>query len=160
MRREKDVPIDVRIAGEIVTFTYSAQIHDGIFMERPGVARYRVNGTTATRIAPVATTLAGFIDEWIHMNPADAPRWSDPDALQSRAKIQAARNNSVMEWRSFARCNGAREVGVQIDQSLYVFSIRGDRASDLRMVSVRPQHSPNCTIASFDDFTALATELP
>jgi len=158
------VPIRAQVEGDIVTFRYAAGMADGELMARPGIARYKVQRDRAIRLAPIALTLGGFTDEWIRMDTADIQPWSAPAAARAHSAVQADFSSSTFRWHSFAKCClDESEVGVLVErpQKIYVFTISGTRAADLKMTRVAGAHT--CTAHELPDTNGLkviAEELP
>jgi len=158
--------IAVKSEGDIVTFRYIAGLADAEMMERPGIARYRVESDRAVRLPPVALSLAGFIDEWLRINDTEAVPWSGSEAAPLHHAVAADFHANVFTWKSVAECAGTpatSEVRVDLHEinKTYVFVITGAHAADLKMKRVSSAHSCAArNLPDSDGFTAIARELP
>jgi hypothetical protein len=156
--------ITVTIDQDIVTFRYIAGLADAQVMQRAGIARYRISGNQARRIAPVALNIGGFVDEWIHMPDAEAARWSSPAAAREHASVRRDFSKNTFRWRSLAHCGDHAEVGVEVNDTKknYVFSISGSKAADLRMAGISGEHSCGAQVLPSQDFglAPIFAELP
>lgn len=151
-----------RIQANHVTFRYQGATGDGDFLSLPTLARYRVIDNTATRIAPLALTRAGFLHEWLQLSTNGAARWAEPQTLalhHTEAKtIQPA------QWTHAARCPGPTEIweiGLRPYESkdTYLFRLKGARAADLRLLSLHKNIQPACPAPALD-ITPLGAPLP
>jgi hypothetical protein len=68
--RVEDVAVWVR--QDVVTFWYEGGLRNADLMSVPGILRYQITGDIAAREAPVALTRAGFLQEWLNMDDAEA----------------------------------------------------------------------------------------
>jgi hypothetical protein len=149
----------IQIDKDTVQFTYysSANVIDPDSSLPLPVERYRVQGTSALRLGPIAETLAGFIDEWLGIEDGEAIRFgSAATATQHRALRRTRRSE---EWYSFtdaAECPGtppAHQVRALWDKSKRTtyFRVSGDTAATLRMESVTDSPIPGCHSSRLDD---------
>ena len=60
--------ITVGIEDNTVTFNYTTASGDPDTITRPGSARYQVQNGRPVRLAPIALSFEGFINEWLTMN--------------------------------------------------------------------------------------------
>jgi hypothetical protein len=74
---ERDFELTVKEDQFRVTFQGSQSLDAGI-LTRDYVRAFRVTGTKAERIGPLADEARGFIDEWISQPWEIAERWADP----------------------------------------------------------------------------------
>lgn len=159
----QDEDVAPRIEDSEVTFHYQGATGDGDFLSLPTLARYRVTGTTARRIAPIALTRVGFLYEWLRMSHAEAGRWADPQPLAAHHSAAAA-ISYVSEWTHVGRCPGpvvTWEIGLRPYESndTYLFRLRGARAADLHLLSIHRNAKPTCPAADPGP-SPLATPLP
>jgi hypothetical protein len=144
-----DDKLAVHLAGDTVTFNYTSGIRDPLVLLRDGIASYRVQRERATRLAPIAKSYGGFIDEWLDMDDAEAARWSTPDAARMHHRVAGKFGKDVFAWEHAADCPGSpltREIAVRAYESkqITVFRISGTSAADMRMISVADQALPSC----------------
>jgi hypothetical protein len=154
--------IKLNIAGNVVEFHYIGRLGDVVAMARTGIAKYRIEGNRATRIAPLALSIPGFMDEWLDMDESEAARWSTPAAARMHAQAKADYGDDVFEWQTFGRCGGAAELGIQFTRTkkIDVFRISGATAADLKMIGISDKHSCAARDISGGDLTEVLTELP
>jgi hypothetical protein len=154
--------VGVSMPGNIVTFLYRGPTGDGDLISGPSIARYRVAQDRAVREAPIALTRAGFLQEWLNMDEAEALRWGTAQAAAARASI----SKDGFEWARIAQCAGSPavwEVGIRPTetQRLHIFRIQGSRARELRMLGVTDHATESCVE---EDLTkglrGVAAELP
>jgi hypothetical protein len=135
-------------------------------MSVPAILRYRVTGDLAVREGPIALTRAGFLQEWLNMDDAEAARWSEPDAAGKHAAVSVAFAHDTFSWDRIARCDGSPqvwEIGVRLVEAKarYIFLMIGSRAGELRMRSIGDGPSESC--APLDvrkNLSGLGAELP
>jgi len=137
----------VSIVGEVVTFRWGTSAGDTVVLSRDAIARYRLSGPTAVRIAPIAESFGAFVDEWLKLDDQQAARWSTPEAAIAHRKLDA--HNQIFEWQSVADCPGSppfREITVEWSDSKKktVFAVSGSRVEDLRMLAIRDRPSVGC----------------
>jgi hypothetical protein len=153
------------VRGDVVTFWYDGGLPDAEMMSTPAIARYRVAENRAVREPPMALTRAGFIEEWLAMDDSEAARWSEPEALRVHRALAPAFQHDSFKWEHIGRCAGSPpvwEIGVRLDKSkkLYVFRIRGSRATELRMLAVTDRWTQSCATVPLESLGTLAKELP
>ncbi len=142
-------PVRISINRDAVTFGYTTGIGDLQLMTRPAIERYRVRGGAATREEPIARSFAGFVDEWLKFDDAEARRFGTPEA-NSRHRVLADRyRKELFRGMRVVDCPGsppAREIEVEWRDSkeISVFRITGADAASLRMESVSARVSPSC----------------
>jgi hypothetical protein len=145
-----------QIDKDTVQFTYysTANVVDPA-LPMP-VERYRVQGTRALRLGPLAETLEGFIDEWLGIEDGEAIRFGSPAAATQHRALRARRSE---EWYSFtdaAECPGTppthqvRAVWDKSKRTTY-FRVSGDTTATLRMESVADSPIPGCRSSRLDD---------
>jgi len=148
----------IQIDKDTVQFTY----YSGANVTDPGgslplpVERYRVQGTRALRLGPLAETLGGFIDEWLGIENGEAIRFGSPAAATQHRALRTRRNE---EWYSFtdaAECPGTpptHQVRALWDKSKRTtyFRVSGNTAAALRMESVTDSPFPGCRSSRLDD---------
>lgn len=89
---------------DTVTFTYTAGTGDDAVLTRDALARYRIQGGRAIRVAPLAPSFAGFIDEWLNMEDAEAARWSSPEAARQHHALAEQKGGHIFTWEHAATC--------------------------------------------------------
>jgi hypothetical protein len=141
--------VKISIEDRTVTFDYGTGMGDLAVLTRAGIARYRVQGSRATREAPIASSFGGFISEWLQMDDAEAAGWSAPAAGVSHRDVAERFKNELFEWQHVAACAGpshAREIAIRWDKSMQttIFLISASSAADMRLLSVTDQRSPSC----------------
>jgi hypothetical protein len=145
---------------EAVTFRYSSGISDIDVIVRTAIARYEVQGQ-ATRVAPIAPSYGGFIDEWLNLDDAEAARWSSPTASALRHEVSARLTQEFFIFRGAWNCAAAREIEVESNESkkLSVFRISGSTTEQMRMEAVFDRPSPGCREIDIKrDLTAVLNE--
>jgi hypothetical protein len=80
--------LDVGDAGFQVTYISYMNL-DLTMLLRIHIDHYRIIGSRATRIAPLAEKPEGFLDEWIDLPWQEAVRWSDPSNAAALEKWHA-----------------------------------------------------------------------
>ena len=165
--REPDVEdVAARVEGDVVTFLYQGIAGDGALLVTPSVLRYRVADNRITRVPPIALTRAGFIHEWLNIPEPDAIRWSEPSAMAARKAVAAEIKAHGFDWINIAVCSGPPEVwevAVRMHQTsaVYVFRIRGSKATELKMMNVARTPTPSCTSEDArDTLESIGRELP
>jgi hypothetical protein len=162
--RVEDVAVWVR--RNLVTFWYEGGLRNTDLLSVPGVLRYQVTDDVAKREGPVALTRAGFLQEWLNMDDAEAAGWSGPDAAGKHATISTAFAHGAFSWDRIARCDGSPqvwEIGVRLAEAKtrYTFLISGSRATELRMRSIGDDPSESCTPLDVrKNLSGLSAELP
>ncbi|HLJ49538.1 MAG TPA: hypothetical protein VKU01_26175 [Bryobacteraceae bacterium] len=137
-------PVKIAVGRESVTFQYTAGSKESDVLMRAAVAAYEIRGGRALRMAPLAPLYGGFVEEWLELGDAEAGRWSTPEAARAHHGVAAIQGSFT--WTRAAECPGSREIALEWGDSgkTAVFRIRGDRAVDLRMVSVSDRMSSAC----------------
>ena len=159
-----DVSAEVR--SNVVTFRYDGGIGDMDLLSASAIARYRVTGDEVTREAPVALTRAGFIREWLAMRQTDAARWAERQALAMRGTLAQELHGNLLEWVRVANCGGSPPVwgvAATIGKSNRprVFRIRGNRATELRMLSIGDKVTESCPAEDIrKSLASVGAELP
>jgi len=87
-----DDELRIGIEAEGVTFRYSSGIADTDVIVRKAIARYEVHGGHATRVAPIAPSYGGFIDEWLKLEDAEVAQWSSPAASAAASRAVSSVN--------------------------------------------------------------------
>ncbi|WP_257386428.1 hypothetical protein, partial [Tahibacter caeni] len=115
---------------------------------REYVRRYAVNGTAVERVAPVASSPRGFVDEWLVSPWAQAQRWSAADtALRAaHAQLQSLRKGgATLIFGATRQCaDGAVQVALDVGSGKRVFRIAGEPAR-YRLTAVATREDPSCT---------------
>lgn len=140
--------ITVGVENDTVTFNYTTASGDD-YLTRPGIARYRVQNGHPIRLAPIAASLEGFINEWLTMNDSEAARWSTSQASVHHNELAARFQKDVIVLQQAASCPGTpptREVAVQGGESkqVTVFRITASSLPEMRIVAVSDSLSPGC----------------
>ncbi len=159
---------DVKIAveGDTVSFKYGTDMLDTVVNVRAGIARYRIDGRHAIRHAPIASSFAGLLDEWLRMSDADAHRSAFVEANTHHRQAAARFNGDLINWQRVADCPGSppsRELTIQSDKSKQTasFRIRASSAAEMRMESVTDKPSPACReIDMGKELSRILTEPP
>ncbi len=148
----------IQIDKDAVQFTYysNANVIDPDGSLPLPVVRYRVQGTRALRLTPLAETLGGFIDEWLGLEDGEAIRFGSAATATQHRALRTRRNE---EWYSFtdaAECPGTpptHQVRALWDKSKRTtyFHVIGDTAATLRMESVTDSPIPGCRSSRLDD---------
>jgi len=148
----------IQIEKDTVQFTYYsfANVSDPDGSLPLPVERYRVRGTRALRLGPLAETLGGFIDEWLGIEDGEAVRFGSPATATQLRALRTRRNE---EWYSFtdaAECPGTpptHQVRALWDESKRTtyFRVSGDTAATLRMESVSGSPIPGCRSSRLDN---------
>jgi hypothetical protein len=164
--RDRVEDVAVWVQRDVVSFWYEGGLRNEDLLSVPGILRYRVTGDLAVREGPVALTRAGFLQEWLNMDDAEAARWSEPDAAGKHAAISTAFAHDAFSWDRIARCDGSSqvwEVGIRLAEAKtrYVFRITGSRAGELRMSSSGNDPAEFCTPLDWrKNLSAIGSELP
>ena len=90
-------------------------------------------------------------------NPLD---WATPEALQQRAAAAAELDHGTFEWGRVANCGGGVwDIAVTMTKpdTLRVFRVGGNRATELRMLNISEAPDESCHID--DDITVVTREL-
>jgi hypothetical protein len=154
------------VRGETVTFFYDGGVPDADLLETPSIARYRIANGRAIHVSPIALTRAGFIQEWLTLDDIDPADYAAPEAVAARAKTARDLRNQSLEWQSVTRCPGTPpiwEIAVQTDKPprTVVFRIAGERATQLRMISIGNRTTPSCArIDISKNLGSVGSELP
>jgi hypothetical protein len=148
----------IQIDKDTVQFTYysGANVADPDGSLPLPVERYRVQGTRALRLGPLAETLGRFIDEWLGLEDSEAIRFGSPATATQHRALRVRRSE---EWYSFtdaAVCPGTpptHQVRALWDKSKRTtyFRVSGDTAATLRMESVADSPIPGCRSSRLDD---------
>jgi hypothetical protein len=164
--RDRVEDVAVWVQRDLVTFWYEGGIQNSDLVSVPAILRYRVTGDLAVREGPIALTRAGFLQEWLNMDDAEAARWSEPDAAGKHAPASVAFAHDTFLWDRIARCDSSPQVwelGVRLVEAKarYIFLMIGSRAGELRMRSIGD--NPNESCAPMDvrkKLGGLGAELP
>jgi len=114
---------------------------------REYVRRYAVNGARAERVAPVAATPRGFVEEWLVSAWPQAQRWSaaDPALQAAHARLQAASKSAATTFGATRQCaDGSTQVQLTIQDGGRYFRIEG-RPVSYRLKAIAAQADPSCT---------------
>ena len=148
------------------TFDWATASGESEVMIRRGLAIYRVESGHAVRVAPIATSLGGFIDEWLTMDASDAARWATPEAANRHYEIAAKFERNTLDWRLVTECKATtptREVTARVgnsDQSV-TFRVLTSTAAQMRMISISDAVSSDCQeIATPEILPLIYAELP
>ena len=142
-----DEEVKIRIQNDLVTFRYSAGMHDTVIDGREGIASYEIENGKTIRQAPIASQFGGFIDEWLLLDDEDAARFSSPAAARLHHEIAARFKKEPFDWQHAADCPGpAREIAVRGDESeqTTVFLIASSSIAEMRMLSISDKINPSC----------------
>jgi hypothetical protein len=153
--------IKISVSGNVVTFLYTASMFDGEYMARPAIARYLVSGNAATRIAPIALSRMGFVDEWARLDTADVAKYAPPEAIRASVDATALFEKASFGFDAIRDCgNSAWEIVLspafdhkESAPRFYVL-ISGSTASELRIVRAGRQPQSGCVAASHDLLSA------
>lgn len=160
----KDWDVKFQIGIDVATFRYAANMSDAQIMIRPGIEIYRVKNGHARRVAPIALTRGGFIDEWLNLDPADVPRWSSPEAAAAHQQAAVLFLGRAFEWDHVAKCSGSKwEIGIRTltSKETRIFLMDAPNAAAMRMLKVSEERSPSCVPVDITgDLTSIAGELP
>jgi len=156
-----DDELRIGIEAEGVTFRYSSGIADTDVIVRKAIARYEVHGGHATRVAPIAPSYGGFIDEWLKLEDAEVAQWSSPAASRRHHELSAQLTQELFILRGAWNCPGGREIEVESDESkkVFVFRIFGSTIEQMRMEAVSDRPSPGCQEINIrKDLTSILSE--
>jgi hypothetical protein len=156
------------IQDDVVTFRYTANLGDADLMARPAIARYTITSQGAVRIAPIALSRVGFVDEWLNMDRREAARWSTPQAAAQHDAVTAWFKRQAMKFAGISHCPGLTsvwEIGIArltlhdepTKKWFFVMSEAG--ASQMRMLGIGTSPRPGCIVVSEKPFEVLAEEL-
>ena len=116
---------------------------------REYVRRWEISGSTAKRVAPVASSARDFVEEWIVSPWAQAKNWSKQpaslEAAHSRLSAERARHGSV-EFGPVMTC-ASDDTQIELrheDDSATYFRVAGND-SDYAMTRVDDTPEPDCT---------------
>ncbi len=129
--------VELRFRGASVDF----DVHNREF-----VRRYAVNGAQVERIAPVAATPRGFVDEWLVSDWSQAQRWSaaDPVLQAAHAQLRTTRQGVTTRFRATRQCgDGSAQVQLDLDDGAHYFRIEG-RPANYRLKTVATAADPSC----------------
>jgi hypothetical protein len=98
-------------------FEGNQKLDSGVFA-RTHVACYRIASKRATRIPPLASSAAGFLDEWAHMPWRDAERWSRSPELARAGHDTLGTNDEYHEFDFVQPCPGGNkwQIGVKLSE--------------------------------------------
>lgn len=146
----------IQVDKDAVQFTYYS-MDNVVHPNGPlPVERYRVQGTQALRIAPLAQTVEGFIDDWLAADDSSAARFSSPAAAAQHHKLMTVRREESYDLTEATECPGTppiREIRAVSSESKQVtfFRISGATAATLRMEFTSVTPTPGCRPSSLDD---------
>jgi hypothetical protein len=137
----------LRVDAAHAELRYHGSSLDPAVHNREFVRRYAVNGAQVERVAPVAATPRGFVDEWMVSDWPQAQRWSAADAALQTAHTQLAvlREGAILTFGATRQCaDGSVQVAFDIDGSERFLRVAGQPAS-YRLKAVATQADPSCT---------------
>ncbi|WP_386065648.1 hypothetical protein ACFJIW_13900 [Tahibacter sp. UC22_41] len=120
---------------------------DPVVHNREFVRRYAVQGERVERVAPVAATPRGFVDEWLVLAWPQARRWSVADSVLQAAHAQLAtlREGATLTFGATRQCaDGTVQVEFDIDGNERFLRVAGQPVS-YRLNSVATESDPACT---------------
>jgi len=140
-----------------VALSYASGFNDPGVLVREGIARYQVQSGHSMRLAPVAKSYGGFIDEWLKMDDAEAARWASPEASMRHHGLAAGKG--FLDWARVADCPGPQPArAIALEQGT-VFLIRSGAAAGMRMMSVLDKIPNSChEISLRDGFASILAE--
>ena len=161
-----DLFVASSVEGHIASFRYTRQMRNEEYAA--AIYCYSFAGTVATRIAPVAITRTGFIDEWIKMDPREAAHWSTPEALAGHRAVndflQKHNTDDHVYFEKISLCGNSPRIwqvsaasAFNAPTEKWFFLLSESGAANLRMLSVEDQQRPGCVEY---DLAALDEELP
>ena len=146
---------------------HGASIDTGVH-NREYVRRYAVNGSTATRVAPVAGSARDFVEEWIVSPWPLAQQWTEQKQAATLRKahesLQAERKRyEPVEFGATTTCtNAANTTQIELrhddgDRSTF-FRVTG--TSDYVMAAIAAEGDPACgeAVPAVDDVSSVGTE--
>jgi hypothetical protein len=162
----EDLFVGCSVEGTIATFHYTRRLRDESYA--PAILRCNVSGANVTRIAPIAITRTGFIDEWIRLDPSEAAHWSAPEALAGHRSIneflKLHENDDHFYFEKISLCgNSPRTWQISAASAFnaptkkWFFILSESGAANLRMLSVEHEPRPGCVEY---DLGTLNEELP
>lgn len=120
---------------------------DPVMHNREFVRRYAVKGGRVERIAPVAATPRGFVDEWLVSAWPQAQRWSaaDPTLQAAHARLATLREGATLTFGPTRQCvDGTVQVAFDVDGSERFLRVAGEPDS-YRLKTVATEADPACT---------------
>jgi hypothetical protein len=141
-----------------VTFQGSQSL-DASILVRDYIRAFRVTGTKAERIGPLAKEPRGFIDEWISQPWEIAERWSDPShRVQLKAwhdRLKERSEGPYTEFGSLQQCSPSRsQIWLDIDPDTHLptlpselYFIVQSREDDFRMEKIDVGEGEKCVAA-------------
>lgn len=145
------------------TFTLrfdSSQSLDPGRLIRPHVLKFKVEGESAERVAPVAFEPEDFADEWAQMKWDEAERWSDPSRLEELKRWHATLNpdgkgfsgSEILFVQPCGKAASEWQVGVEVysdEDSAQLppkvfFTVARERG-EFRMRGVSDAQPPGCS---------------
>jgi hypothetical protein len=148
------------VNSNVVTFRFNSPLPDSEQTVVSVIARYQIAENHATRLSPIAFSRAGFIQEWLAMTDANPADWATPEAVQQRTAGAAELKGRTFEWGRIANCgNGVWDIAVMMSrgETQRVFKISGNRASDLKILSISEAPDQTCRIV--DDIAPVSEPL-
>ncbi|MDC8011044.1 hypothetical protein [Tahibacter soli] len=136
-------------AGHVELRFTGASIDTGLH-NREYVRRYAIDGATATRVAPVASSARDFVDEWIVSPWPLARRWSAQASSleQAHEALHAARKRyEPVEFGAIAACvdaPGTTQVELRRDDGAASTFFRVSGNGDYVMAAVAERGAPHC----------------
>ena len=131
----------VTAGGDTVTFRYGGFSFDMGVMDRPAIERYRIANGKATRVAPLAESRLGVIEEWITLPSEAAAHFATPVAAAMHAR-------DAKQWKEgyiydrIERC-GLHRWQIKIENGLH-FILEGANSQTARIADVRRTPLPGC----------------
>lgn len=149
--------VTATVVGSTVEFRYHTSIFDGDITPRPAIARFSRSGSGLQRDAPLALSRAGYIDEWLKMDDAEAARWSTINAAQQHATL-AAWGAKGFRFEQIARCPGSPpvwQVVLRFDepQERRAFILTGSSPNEMRILGVSREPRADCREAAKQELT-------
>ena len=145
-------------------FRVSFQGYQGLdtgVLVRDYVRAYRVRGTQAERVPPLATEPEGFLDEWIGTPWADARRWTGPKAASAEVwhgRLAKRFDKIDTAFDSFEVCGKERsrwQIGLDLDPDpgrnplpRALFFTVSRQGADFRLDRIDVRPLPGCVAAA------------
>jgi hypothetical protein len=158
----EDLFAKASVEGNVATFRYSHRMHNEEY--EPAILRYSVSGTAVTRIAPLAITRSGFLDEWISLDPRDVAQWSAPESLKGHHPIKEFlkqhENDDHIYFNKISLCSNSPRTwqisassGFNAPTATWYFLLTESGAANMRMLGVKDNPNPECVEHDLDALT-------
>ena len=149
-----DAYITAAVLGSTAEFRYDVMLYPDL-MARQAIARFSRAGSGLQREAPIALSLAGFIDEWLKMDDSEGARWSTSRAAQHHPQL-ARWVAQGFTFKRIARCAGNPEswqVQVQFVKPVQerIITLTGASAAAMRIADVSMTPRAVCKEAAMQE---------